>query len=139
MKILACPVCGNIFKDSFKGNMYIPTNECPIKSCSGKIDEFDQTTFEIVHVLEQKGYHLISIYISGSFESIHDIRLHFRDYYSFPSLPTGFELKSYKPKFVVHPIDVVKYLDDSLPRTELYKQLAQSCIDLMTWAESLPG
>lgn len=137
MEIFGCPVCGNIFKESMRENMYIPSYECPIEGCSGKMDEYDHVEFEIAHVLEHKGYHLESICIPESFSYCPSIRLRFRDNYSFTTLPKGFELITFKPKDCIYPVEVVKVLNDSLSRAERYKEIARACIDLMEFAQSL--
>jgi hypothetical protein len=140
MNILICTKCGIALKEAFFGDGDI----CPRSGCSGTVEYCDVRLLEPIVELNSKGYCTKKAIMDVPYSVRHeaDIFIQFCDDYgnSFTALPPGFNLIGSNPEKnrVPTPISLIRKLDPTLSKSELFIQFAQGAIDLMVWARSLP-
>lgn len=141
MEILACQNCGIVYKAEYADASTV----CHVHDCTGRIEAHDEAVMEAVILLNQKGYKVKDSVFSRSFDRIQEVSITFEDFYNFktypnyPGLPEGFQLiaSGTREDPPPVPVKILKHFDEGLSRIELHKQLAQTSIDLLRWAESL--
>ena len=110
---------------------------CPIRDCSSEAIEIDDNMFRAFKILDKKGY-TARFYSSAHSRYCPKTYISFWGNLSFPHLPTGFIIEhKYYVDEDIYVTTISKDYDSKLSGIELQKQIWQTSLCVLNWADSL--
>lgn len=131
MKI--CNACETVFEYD------LDLKDCPIKGCFGEIVEIDENLFETYKILNRKGYFTANCCSGHSSLGERDCPQTYIQFYNkikFIRLPKEFVAETHRINngYVTN---ISKSYDKKLSSVEMQKQIWNTSLDVLEWAEAL--
>lgn len=137
--VLVCIGCGNVFDAAAFDTMDKSPTPCPEYGCSGTLKEYEPEGAVMANRLDILGYEVTKFHIGRETDKNCYIEIVFKDHYSLPALPKGFnKVEKGAPRFKPDsPIIIGKDYANYIDRAAHAEQLAKDKAALYEWSMKL--